>query len=130
MKNETKTGVVTAIALAALAISGGAVFIGSGVYDIGADDHHTKLVLALIERLREHRSKLGRAVLMFKICPIPDPVFTRPSTDVSSNGRRSNISVRPPRPRSHDTTVSTSSGTHTRKSLHFTESIDEFVSYD
>jgi mono/diheme cytochrome c family protein len=54
MKNETKTGIVVAFALAALAISGGAVFIGSGVYNIGADDHHTKLVLTLIERLREH----------------------------------------------------------------------------
>ena len=53
MKNETKTGVVVAVTLAALAISGGAVFIGSGVYDIGADDHHTKFALAVIERLRD-----------------------------------------------------------------------------
>ena len=49
MKNETKTGLVVAVTLAALAISGGAMFIGSGVYNIGADDHHTKFVLALIE---------------------------------------------------------------------------------
>jgi mono/diheme cytochrome c family protein len=54
MKNETKTGLVVAFTLAALAVGGGAVFIGSGVYDIGADDHHTNLVLAVIERLREH----------------------------------------------------------------------------
>jgi hypothetical protein len=53
MRNETKTGLVVAVTLAALAISGGAVFIGSGVYDIGADDHHTKFVLAVIERLRD-----------------------------------------------------------------------------
>lgn len=53
MKNETKTGLVVAVTFAALAISGGAVFIGSGVYDIGADDHHTKFVLAVIERLRD-----------------------------------------------------------------------------
>ena len=53
MKNETKTGLVVAVSLAALAISGGAVFIGSGVYDIGADDHHTKLTLAVIEQLRD-----------------------------------------------------------------------------
>jgi mono/diheme cytochrome c family protein len=52
MKNETKTGLVVAVTLAALAISGGAVFIGSGVYDIGADDHHTKFALAVIEQLR------------------------------------------------------------------------------
>ena len=54
MKNEAKTGLVVAITLAALAIGGGAVFIGSGVYNIGADDHHTKIVLAAIEQLREH----------------------------------------------------------------------------
>jgi mono/diheme cytochrome c family protein len=53
MKNERKTGLVVAVTLAALAISGGAVFIGSGVYDIGADDHHTKFVLAVIEQLRD-----------------------------------------------------------------------------
>ena len=53
MKNETKTGLVVAVTVAALAISGGAVFIGSGVYDIGADDHHTKVVLTVIEQLRE-----------------------------------------------------------------------------
>ena len=53
MKSETKTGLVVAVTLAALAISAGAVFIGSGVYDIGADDHHTKFVLAVIELLRD-----------------------------------------------------------------------------
>jgi mono/diheme cytochrome c family protein len=41
-----------AAALAAVVI-GGALFIGSGSYNIGADDHHTKWVLAMIERLRE-----------------------------------------------------------------------------
>lgn len=40
------------VTLAALSI-GAAVFIGSGVYNIGADDHHTKPVLAIIETLRE-----------------------------------------------------------------------------
>jgi len=53
MKNATKTSLVTAATLAAFAIGGGAVFVGSGVYDIGADDHHTKLTLAMIEQLRE-----------------------------------------------------------------------------
>jgi mono/diheme cytochrome c family protein len=54
MKSEAKTGLVVALTLAAAAIGGAAVFIGSGVYDIGADDHHTKPVLAVIEQLREH----------------------------------------------------------------------------
>ena len=29
------------------------MFVVSGVYNIGADDHHTKIVLAVIEQLRE-----------------------------------------------------------------------------
>ena len=54
MKNTVATSLVVSASLAALAVSAGAVFIGSGVYDIGADDHHTKPVLAVIEKLREH----------------------------------------------------------------------------
>ena len=52
MQSTTKVGLVVAGTLAALALGGG-VFIGSGVYNIGADDHHTKVVLAIIEQLRE-----------------------------------------------------------------------------
>ena len=32
---------------------GAVLFIESGLYNIGADDHHTKIVLAIIEQLRE-----------------------------------------------------------------------------
>jgi mono/diheme cytochrome c family protein len=45
-------GLTVAGTLAVLAI-GGVAFIGSGVYNIGADDHHTKIVLTIIEQLRE-----------------------------------------------------------------------------
>ena len=41
-----------AAVLAAATIALGA-FIGSGIYNIGADDHHTRIVLALITQLRE-----------------------------------------------------------------------------
>jgi mono/diheme cytochrome c family protein len=37
----------------ALMLIGVVAFVGSGVYNIGADDHHTAPVLALIEELRE-----------------------------------------------------------------------------
>ena len=47
-----KIGLGAAATFAALAIGGG-VFIGTGVYNIGADDHHTKIVLAIIEELRD-----------------------------------------------------------------------------
>ncbi len=52
MTSIAKAGLVVAATLAALAI-GGVVYIGSGIYNIGADDHHTKIVLAIIEQLRE-----------------------------------------------------------------------------
>src|ERR1700736_3937194 len=45
---------LAAAGILAVLTSGGALFIASGVYNIGADDHHTKVVLALIEQLREH----------------------------------------------------------------------------
>jgi mono/diheme cytochrome c family protein len=43
------TIVATLLVLAIVAV----VFVGSGVYNIGADDHHTRVVLAIIEQLRE-----------------------------------------------------------------------------
>ena len=39
-------------AIAALA-AGAMAFIALGIYDIGADEHHTKVVLAIIEQLRD-----------------------------------------------------------------------------
>jgi len=55
VKPLTCTGRIGAAAAAALAalVIGGALFIESGYYDIGADDHHTKLVLSLIQQLRD-----------------------------------------------------------------------------
>jgi mono/diheme cytochrome c family protein len=52
MISIARVSLVIAATLAALAI-GGALFVGSGIYDIGADDPHTKIVLAVIEQLRE-----------------------------------------------------------------------------
>ena len=52
MIGAAKLGVVIAGTLAAGAI-GAVLFIESGLYNIGADDHHTKIVLAIIEQLRE-----------------------------------------------------------------------------
>ena len=48
-----KIGLIIAAALAVLTVGGG-LFIESGYYDIGADDHHTKIVLAIIDELREN----------------------------------------------------------------------------
>jgi mono/diheme cytochrome c family protein len=55
----THAALVLGGTLAALAL-GAAAFISSGIYDIGADDHHTRVVLALIAQLRD-RSIMVRA---------------------------------------------------------------------
>jgi cytochrome c553 len=54
--NNGKIGfaIVGTLATLALVLIGTGLFIESGIYNIGADDHHTKIVLALIEQLREH----------------------------------------------------------------------------
>jgi mono/diheme cytochrome c family protein len=52
MKSILQIGFGISVTIAAFAI-GVVLFVGSGVYDIGADDHHTKLVLAIIEQLRD-----------------------------------------------------------------------------
>jgi mono/diheme cytochrome c family protein len=52
MNLAARAGLLAAALLTTLGL-GGAVFVGSGIYNIGADDHHTKIVLALIEALRE-----------------------------------------------------------------------------
>lgn len=57
MTATRKIGIVIAATLAVLAI-GAVLFIESGIYDIGADDHHTKVVLAMIEQLRDQSIEL------------------------------------------------------------------------
>jgi mono/diheme cytochrome c family protein len=53
-----------AATLAALAVGAG-LFIASGLYNIGADDHHTALVTALIAELRERSIEVrARAVVV------------------------------------------------------------------
>jgi mono/diheme cytochrome c family protein len=52
MMRIAKIGLIIAATLVAFA-TGAAVFVGSGIYNIGADDHHTKIVLAIIVQLRE-----------------------------------------------------------------------------
>ena len=53
----TKSAVITAAlavsAVLLLSVLGAALFVESGLYNIGADDHHTKPVLALITQLRD-----------------------------------------------------------------------------
>jgi mono/diheme cytochrome c family protein len=57
-------GLAVVLAVAALGIG---AFIGSGIYNIGADDHHTAVVLGLITQLRD-RSIAARAGMIM----VPD----------------------------------------------------------
>jgi len=52
MTRTVQIGLVIVAALA-VGITGATLFIESGYYNIGADDHHTQLTLTLIEELRE-----------------------------------------------------------------------------
>ena len=70
MVGKAKSGLAVVGILAVLA-SGGAVFIGSGVYNIGADDHHTKVVLALIELLRDR--SIGLRARTIDVPQLEDP---------------------------------------------------------
>jgi len=50
---------------------GAGLFIESGFYDIGADDHHTKIVLAVIEQLRER--SIGVRARTIEVPALEDP---------------------------------------------------------
>jgi mono/diheme cytochrome c family protein len=52
MRTLATVAVTLGVTLAAMG-AGAAVFVSSGLYNIGADDHHTKPVFAIIEELRE-----------------------------------------------------------------------------
>jgi mono/diheme cytochrome c family protein len=52
MIRNKRFGLILVGALAVPAL-GGVAFVGSGIYNIGADDHHTRFVLAIIEQLRD-----------------------------------------------------------------------------
>ena len=56
MNRATLVGAGAAGAIASLMV-GAIAFLGLGIYDIGADDHHTKVVLAIIEQLRERSNR-------------------------------------------------------------------------
>ena len=52
MKNFT-TIIVTVTVLVVVAIAGAGAFVYSGIYNIGADDHHSRPVYAFMQKLRE-----------------------------------------------------------------------------
>jgi hypothetical protein len=68
-----KIGIGIAATLAAFAL-GAIVFVGSGVYDIGADDHHTELTLSLIETLRDRSIDVRSRSIELRYVDAPDHI--------------------------------------------------------
>ncbi len=53
MKQLIKHSSITILVLALILAAGAGVFVYSGIYNIGADDHHTRPVFAVLQTLRE-----------------------------------------------------------------------------
>ena len=53
MKKHIKHHSITVVAVLAILAAGAGVFVYSGLYNIGADDHHTKPVFAILQTLRD-----------------------------------------------------------------------------
>jgi len=70
MIRNVKISLVIAAVLV-VGVIGAGLFIESGLYNIGADDHHTKIVLATIEQLRER--SIGVRARAVEIPPLEDP---------------------------------------------------------
>jgi cytochrome c553 len=73
MAGLAKFGIGIAATLAVIAL-GATVFVGSGVYDIGADDHHTKLTLNLIESLRDRSIDVRSRSLDLRYVDAPERI--------------------------------------------------------
>lgn len=64
-------GVAATLAVFALGATG---FVASGVYDIGADDHHTKLTLSLIESLRDRSIDVRSRAIELRYVDTPERI--------------------------------------------------------
>jgi hypothetical protein len=73
MVGLAKFGIGVAATLAIFAL-GATVFVGSGMYDIGADDHHTKLTLSLIESLRDRSIDVRSRSLELRYVDAPERI--------------------------------------------------------
>jgi mono/diheme cytochrome c family protein len=71
MTGKMKISLVIAGTLA-VGVIGAGLFIESGSYNIGADDHHTKIVLAVIDQLRER--SIGARARTIDLRYVEDPV--------------------------------------------------------
>jgi mono/diheme cytochrome c family protein len=73
MNPTLKVSLIAAAAVVAAAL-GGVLFVEFGVYNIGADDHHTKLTLAMITQLRDHSIDARLGAIQPQLNATPDMV--------------------------------------------------------
>jgi len=72
----TRHSMITVVVLAIAALLGAAIFVWSGVYNIGADNVHTKPVYSMLQMLRE-RSITARAKDLHPPPNLNDPALIR-----------------------------------------------------
>ena len=58
MKKHIGHHSITVVAVLAILAAGAGVFVYSGLYNIGADDHHTRPVFALLQTLRDRSIRM------------------------------------------------------------------------
>jgi cytochrome c553 len=73
MGRLARFGICLAATLVVFAF-GAAVFVGSGGYNIGADDHHTKLTLRLIEMLRDRSIEVRSRSIELRYVDAPERI--------------------------------------------------------
>jgi hypothetical protein len=81
-----------AVAVLALVAIGAGLFIESGIYNIGADDHHTKIVLALVAQLDAIAAmNTWSAVGLRGMATLPWSHFVRSPSDRNGRGERPHV---------------------------------------
>lgn len=73
MKQSIKRVVATIVILMALGAAGVGAFVYSGIYDIGADDPHTRPVFSLLQTLRER--SIAVRVRSVQVPDLEDPAL-------------------------------------------------------
>ena len=71
MKQHIKRHGLNVVAVLAMLAAGAGLFVYSGLYDIGADDHHTRPVFAVLQTLRER--SIHRRAEDIKVPKLDDP---------------------------------------------------------
>ena len=73
VRDQIKRHSLSLVVIAALIATGLGIFVYSGIYNIGADDHHSKLVFVMLQTLRDRSIELRSANL--RVPNLDDPAL-------------------------------------------------------